>query len=467
MTAPEALGDYGLFEELGRGGTAIVRLGIRRAEGGFLLPVACKRLHPEFDGDARKLDMIVDEARLAARFKHPNVVPVIDVVADDASLTLILPFVRGASLRHLFKVAGAEPCPPDVAVAIACDVLAGLEAAHALWGSKGALGVIHRDVSPSNVLVSADGVAQLVDFGIAKYKARLQRTQTKELKGTLAYMAPEQLSGTYDHRVDVYGLAVVLWEALVGRALFAAESRADVVDGVLASSVSRPSRLRPGLPRSLDGIVLRGLERDPEHRWPTARAMREALEAALPRASTEAVSAWVASLAGDELARLDGIVARAEASMAARGDAPHLVEGVAVASASEASRSRDAGSAPSSAPPARRRPRRIVAAVLGATLVAVGVWRIAPSPAPAGAPASGAIALGVSDDGLGGVSSVASSVVVEAPPGAAPPSPSSVPVKARAPRRHDKVKASRRKSTCEVRAWADATGKKHYGEVCE
>jgi serine/threonine-protein kinase len=192
------LGQYAIWGTLARGGMATVYLAERRGALGFRRFVALKRLHAELVRDSEFVAMFIDEARLAARIHHPNVVPIIDVASADGELLLVMEYVEGASLAMLQEacVARGTPIPLAICARLALDVLHGLHAAHEAKDEQARpLGIIHRDISPQNILVGTDGVARVIDFGVAKAAGRKQVTTEGQLKGKLAYMAPEQILG--------------------------------------------------------------------------------------------------------------------------------------------------------------------------------------------------------------------------------------------------------------------------------
>jgi len=275
---PVRLGRYELLGEIGAGGMATVHLGRAVGPAGFERLVAVKVCHPNLREDEELVRMFLDEARLAARIHHPNVVSTIDV-GDEESLYLVMEYIEGGSLAQLLAAVG--PLPVGVCLRIVGDVLSGLHAAHETAGSDGRpLGLVHRDVSPQNVLVGVDGVARLSDFGIARAEARLAVTRQGVFKGKLAYAAPELYPGhVVTRRSDVFAASVVLWEALTGRSLFGAPTQAEVLHALLFRVVPPPSEVRPDLPAALDALVLRGLARDPAERWATAGELADALEA--------------------------------------------------------------------------------------------------------------------------------------------------------------------------------------------
>jgi serine/threonine-protein kinase len=196
----------------------------------------------------------------------------------------------------------AEMIPPRIVAAIMCGVLLGLHAAHDTKGLDGQLlGVVHRDVSPQNVIVGADGTARVLDFGIAKAAGRAQVTREGQIKGKLAYMAPEQIRGQVDRRTDVFAAAVVLWEMLAGRRLHEGAKDVDIVTRVVQGNFPPPSQFAPGLAPEIDEIVLRALATDPKKRMASARDLALELERKVGLASPSEVSEWVERLADDVL----------------------------------------------------------------------------------------------------------------------------------------------------------------------
>ena len=276
------VGRYALCDEIASGGMATVHIGRLLGAAGFSRTVAIKRLHPQFAKDPDFVEMFVDEARLAARVRHPNVVPTLDVVQTEGELFLVMEYVQGESLSHLARHArrSGKLLELPMVVTILVGVLHGLHAAHTARGERGEpLAIVHRDVSPHNVLVGVDGVSRVFDFGVAKARGRLQTTREGQIKGKLAYMAPEQLRGeTVGPSTDVYAAGVVLWEACTGRRLFNAETEVALLKQVLDARVEPPSTLRSELPESLDAIVMKALATDPSERYASAREMALALE---------------------------------------------------------------------------------------------------------------------------------------------------------------------------------------------
>jgi eukaryotic-like serine/threonine-protein kinase len=300
------IGRYALFAEIASGGMASIHIGRLLGPVGFARTVAVKRLHPQFARDPEFVTMFLDEARLAARVRHPNVAPILDVVATEGELFLVMEYLHGESLAQLVRAAqtAGKPIPQDIVRAVMSGILRGLHAAHEAKNERGEpLGIVHRDISPQNIHVGTDGVARLLDFGIAKAAGRSHVTRDRHVKGKLSYMAPEQLEeGEVDRRVDIYAAAVVLWELLTGKRLFDADSDESKLMRVLTSVVNRPSAVVPSVSASLDRVVLRGMHRNPKHRFATAREMAVALEASGRMASLSAIGAWVESVAHDALA---------------------------------------------------------------------------------------------------------------------------------------------------------------------
>ena len=289
------VGRYALYNEIAAGGMATVHFGRLLGPVGFSRTVAIKRLHPQFAKDPEFVSMFLDEARVAARIRHPNVVPTLDVVATQGELFLVMDYVQGESLSRLIRTTSMEHqrIPVRIVAGVMCGALHGLHAAHEAKNERGEpRGIVHRDISPQNVLVGADGVARVLDFGVAKAAGRIQTTREGQLKGKLAYMAPEQISGSVTRQTDIYAAAIVLWEALTGRRLFAGDNEGQILAKVMGGIVDPPSHVAPGLTPELDAVVLRGLARDPAHRWTTAREFAIALERCVGIASATEIGEW-------------------------------------------------------------------------------------------------------------------------------------------------------------------------------
>jgi len=384
-TPARRIGSYLVLDAFASGGMATVHFGVRLEAGGVPRVVAVKRLHPHLASQADFVAMFLDEARMAMRVRHANVASVLDVVVAADELLIVMQYVAGPPLSRFIAKRGKTPTPVPVPVAsaILSDALAGLEAAHEARNERGELlGLVHRDVSPQNLIVGTDGVTRIIDFGVAKAAGRLHVTREANVKGKIAYMAPEQLSAReVTGQADVYGAAVVLWETLTGRRLVTADHEA-AIEQIMLGDFEPPSRWDPEVSPELDDVVMKGLARNVSARWATARQMAAALEAAAPRATVSEVEAWVSGHAPAELATLAERVREIEESTIV-------------------SLSRDAPR------PRSRRGVLVVAGAIAATAVAgiAGGWTLARTPAASSLPVATAEP-----------SAPASTVVVEAPP---------------------------------------------------
>jgi hypothetical protein len=304
-TPVRRVGRYALFDVVGHGGTATVHIGRLLGPAGFAKTVAVKRMHENVARDAEVGAMFLDEARLSARVRHPNVVATTDLLAMDGETFLIMEYVHGESLAVLSEIlrSRAERMPPAIAVHILREVLLGLHAAHETSDGFGqSLYLVHRDVSPQNIQVGVDGSARVLDFGIAKALGRLQDTHTGQVKGKISYMAPEQLLGQpFDRRVDVFAAGVVLWEALAGRRLFGGDHPGLVVQRILSEQVPPLSSVVPGLSPELVQVVARATERDAKQRFMSAFEFAHALEHVTELITARAVGEWVRSVGGERL----------------------------------------------------------------------------------------------------------------------------------------------------------------------
>ena len=436
-TTPRKIGRYTLGGLIATGGMAEVHLGQVRGAIGFSRTVAIKRMHAHLASDPDFASMFADEARLAARVRHPNVVATLDVVLEGTNLCIVMEYIEGVTLAQLLKlgIEQGERMPPPVAIAILRDTLEGLHSAHQAVDADGRpLGIVHRDVSPQNVIVGVDGISRVLDFGIAKANVRLHQTREGSgLKGKLAYMAPEQLEGAAVVRQsDVFAASIVLWEALTSqRAYGGAASEGEVVTKILRGPPAPPSTVCPELGPAYDEVLMRGLERAPADRFESARHMAAALTAAGEPASAAEVGAWVDRIAAAPLAEraqrvrdLETQLLGAEADVPIAGDPestqPASPAGLddarpVVAKAADAARVADpvaASPAPSAAAPVlgpitnasralRVRVAALVIAACAMTAVAVLAWtsRSAPHaaasmPAASTAPAPSAASSG-------------------------------------------------------------------------
>ena len=333
------VGRFEMFGSIASGGFAAVHLGRTTGSGGFSKLVAIKRLHRQFVENADITRMFLDEARVVARINHPNVVPILDFIEQDGELFLVMDYVEGVTLSHLWQVVGRqdERIPLDITLRIIVGTLHGLHAAHEARDERGnPLCVIHRDVSPDNILVGVDGHARILDFGVARALGRYQSTRQDVVKSKLSYMTPEQVMGEQlTRRADVFSASVVLWECLTGRRLFEGQHMGDFARKVTQQPIAPPSTFNRTLPRKYDDIVMKGLERDPSMRWETTERMADAIETVGKPASTGRVGKWVKAVASDRLARRSDEVASIEVTPVEGSDVRNQQEALAAARASE------------------------------------------------------------------------------------------------------------------------------------
>ncbi len=297
----ETIAGYDIVAKMKSGGMAALYLGRRSRAGGFEKHVAIKVVHEHLSEDKEFTRMFLDEARISASIEHPNVVHVHDLGSAEGRDFMVMEYVPGTALSQLIRALRTKKRRPTAAIAswMTMQVAAGLHAAHELTNDDGAiLGVVHRDVSPKNVLIAFKGYVKLIDFGIAKAADRIHHTQGPLLKGTFRYMSPEQAVGSaVDRRTDVYALGIILWETLTLRRLFDAENDILLLDLVRNPSVPAPSSVAPDIPAALDAVVLKALAKNPDDRYPTAAAFRAAVAQACPE-SLAVTQAEVADLVG-------------------------------------------------------------------------------------------------------------------------------------------------------------------------
>lgn len=302
------LRDYEIVAHLRVGGMATLFLGKRQGVSGFAKLVAIKVIHPHLAQDATFVRMFVDEALISARIDHPNVVHVEELGEVDGTKFLVMEYVHGASLSQLLGSLAKDSrrLAPELAVHIAVRVAEGLHAAHETVDDEGnLLNIVHRDVSPQNVLLSSRGHVKLIDFGIAKARGRAVQTTSTSLKGKIGYMSPEQAYGrSLDRRSDIYALGVVLWEMLTVRRMFSGDDDFALLDQVRAPNVPPPSTYAPEVSPALDAAVMAALAPDVEKRVATAQDFRRLLAEALPSALTldaQDLSSLLYAAVGEEL----------------------------------------------------------------------------------------------------------------------------------------------------------------------
>jgi serine/threonine protein kinase len=275
-------GKYRIFANIGRGGMADVLLGVAPGTKGFNKLLVIKRLRPSLAEDPAMVTMFLDEARLAARLSHTNLVHTFEIGEDAGGYFIVMEYLEGRPLSQIIdalKEAGAR-FPPELWAKILSEALGGLHYAHELCDYDGVpLHVVHRDVSPQNIIVTFDGGVKLVDFGIAKASVNISETETGVLKGKLAYMAPEQAryGVAVDRRADIFSTGIVLWEGLTMHRLITGDTMA-ASKKLQEMKIPPPSSVDPSVPAALDAITMRALERDQAARYQTAEEMQHALE---------------------------------------------------------------------------------------------------------------------------------------------------------------------------------------------
>ncbi len=278
-----SFGKYQPFATLGRGGMADVFLTVARGPMGFNKLAVVKRLRQALAEEVGFRTMFLDEARLAARLNHPNIVHTYEVGEHNGAYFIAMEFLEGQSLNKVIKEASKrrESIPPTLCARVIAEALSGLHYAHELRDYDGRpLTVIHRDVSPHNIFVTYDGHTKMVDFGIAKAALSSTETEVGVLKGKVAYMSPEQAAaGHIDCRADIFPMGIVLWEMLTGKRLMVGDSAAQTLHRLMNMEIPRVSSVMPEVDPMLDEIVARSLQKDPGLRFQSAAEMRDALEA--------------------------------------------------------------------------------------------------------------------------------------------------------------------------------------------
>lgn len=399
----QRLDRYELVGELASGGMATVFLGRIAGVGGFQRFVAIKRLHPHLATEQEFVEMFIDEARLAAGIHHPNVVPILDIGTSERGYYLVMEYIEGDTLARLLARAATsgERLPVPIAIRIILDTLAGLHAAHELRDDQDKLlGLVHRDVSPQNVLVGVDGTARITDFGVARASARLTSTRAGQLKGKLAYMAPEQAKGKdVDRRADVFAMGTVVWEVLAGKRLFKAEDEAATLNRVLFEPIPKLRDADPSLPAALEAVTMKALDRDPDKRFASCSELADALEragrATRSIASARDVASYVQKLLGQDIqAQREAVrawIAASEPSRTQLADAPiappptaaeptattSSVSSAAISIRPENAQPLASGAlaGPTAHPPPKKRQALIAAAVIGGGLLfGLVVW---------------------------------------------------------------------------------------------
>jgi serine/threonine-protein kinase len=309
-------GKYRVIAELGQGGTANVYLAVARGPSGFNKLVVLKFLKQELAVESEFRRMFLNEARLAARLNHPNVVQTNEVFEEDGRPIIVMEYLEGAALSRVVGRAReqGQPIPMAMHLRIICDALSGLHYSHELRDYDGTpLGVVHRDMTPQNVFVSFDGKVTLLDFGIAKLTGAIAETQTGVLKGKLRYMPPEQIMGEpVDRRTDIFAVGVMLWEAVTREKMWRGMSDATVMHNIVNGSIPSPRSLRPDVPQRLEQICMKALASNPNDRYATAAELQLDVEEWLSgnTVTNRTIGQFVSAVFGDVRARTRDLIER-------------------------------------------------------------------------------------------------------------------------------------------------------------
>jgi serine/threonine protein kinase len=281
----DAFGRYQLLERIGKGGMAEVFRAVAHGVQGFERMFVVKRIRPDRSDSPKFVQMFCEEARISAQLNHPNIVQVYDFGHIDGAYFMVMENLIGRDLSTVMRAVRArgDAMPPSLAVFIAREAARALHHAHTLALPDGTpAGVVHRDVTPSNIMLLQAGGVKILDFGIAKAEALARRpgpSGRPRLAGKLAYLSPELVRGaSVDHRSDIFSLGVVLWEMVAGQRLFLGADDGETLQNVLTKSIAEPSRRRDGIPAVLDAIVARALDREPGNRYETAEAFANELD---------------------------------------------------------------------------------------------------------------------------------------------------------------------------------------------
>ncbi len=320
------LGKYRLIAELAQGGMGVVYLAVMQGLGGFYKTLVIKQLKPELAHDPSFLSMFLDEARVAAKLQHPNIVQVYEVDSVGDRHFLSMEYLEGATLRRTLRVLKTE-MTLGMHLAILSDILRGLHHAHELTDESGQfLGLVHRDMSPHNIFVTFDGQAKIVDFGIVKTRDSSNKTEVGVFKGKVTYMPPEQAMSEQpvDRRADIYSMGVMLWEAVCGRRLWKGMQDMQVLTKLVQKQIPTLDQVMPSAPAELKRICAKAMAWDREERYETADAMREDLDVYISTSKSQVNMRYVGTLLGsaltDERAKIRSLLDRKIAQLKAGGN---------------------------------------------------------------------------------------------------------------------------------------------------
>lgn len=355
-TVPRSLGKYEILRALATGGMAEIFVGRAHGIEGFEKVVVIKRLRPEVSADPQFVNMFMDEARVLSGLQHSNIVQIYDVGSSDGCFFFAMELLRGEDVRSIVKRVRrtSSSLPLEHAVFITMSLLAGLHYAHQKCSPDGVpLGIVHRDVSPSNVFVTYDGDVKVIDFGIAKTTIQSAQTRFGVVKGKIRYMSPEQCtSRAIDRRSDIFSAAIVLWELTTGRRLFSG-SDYDIMKQIIETDAPPPSRFLPDCPPELERILVKGLQRDADERYSTAQEMQADLDAFAREQRLSASSLALGRFMSDVFA--DRIEAWGAAERSSRGFASHVGEVLEASHITGTPSRQGSGSSGGASPPTGKR----------------------------------------------------------------------------------------------------------------
>jgi serine/threonine protein kinase len=398
-------GRYRPIAELGRGGMATAYLCVAQGPGGFNKLQVLKYLRPDLAADEEFLTMFLEEARIAARINHPNVVQTNEVGYDGVCHYIAMEYIEGQTIENVIRRAkkqGNGSIPLDMHIRMLSDALAGLHHAHELLDFDGTpLNIVHRDVSPHNIMVTYDGFVKVLDFGIAKAADSSSDTRSGMLKGKYAYMAPEQYGGTgVDRRADVFAVGVMLWQAMTSQRMWKGVTGTEIIARVIKGDIKRPSEVAPDVDEKLEALCMKALAHAPEARFATAAEFQEALDRYLRDRSVvlmpRDVGQYVGDLAVESRSRIRAAVESQLVKTAEQSaDVPVLLlnnpeasrNGEAPAHTTTSSAAYLAGAVPSQPLEPKRRGQRILLGAAGLMLlvlcfVGIAFWPIHTDPAP-------------------------------------------------------------------------------------
>jgi serine/threonine-protein kinase len=297
----------------------VVSLAVAHGPARFSKLLVVKELKPELVEDASFLEMFLEEARLAARLNHPNIVQTYEIGAEGKRHFMVMDYLEGVTLSNVIRKKSPSFTLP-MQIRILCETLQALDYAHSLKDFDGSpLGIVHRDATPQNVFITFDGTVKLVDFGIAKALDSVVETRAGVLKGKPAYMAPEQITGTVDARADVFSVGVMLWEAVVGRRMWEKKGDVEVLTNIIKGQIPTLAETKPGAPAELIRICDRAIAKVREERYPTAASLQHDLEAYLASSKTDVspreVAKVVATLFANDRAKTRGVIENHIASL--------------------------------------------------------------------------------------------------------------------------------------------------------